>query len=95
MGMAIVSNRRREMNRDKFALYSFERDLKAGCFKDEEGTHDEVKVFDDLDVTEQEDYLEEADFYLAIPEKDRELGGKDNPGWPEDILMRMKAEKQG
>lgn len=81
------------MDREKFALWSFERDLAVGCY-DGEGwacyptniDRAAPKRWDDLLEEEREVYLKEADHYLTIPEDMRA------EEWPDDILERMKKE---
>jgi hypothetical protein len=66
------------MTRQTFALWSFQRDLKVGLY-DEEG---DPQTWDELEQSEKEVYLEEADHYLALPSSE----------WPDDVIDRMKEE---
>jgi len=67
------------MTRERFALWSFERDLKAGCYLEEVPR---ITAWHQLPIDEQEIYLEEADMYLK----------KSMAEWPEDILERMRLQ---
>lgn len=69
---------------EQFATWSFERDQAVGLFP-------ESTSFATLGADERDGYLEEARFYLK--------GGPEPkgrwPGWPSDILERVKQEGEG
>ena len=67
----------KEITKEQFAIWSFERDLSAGCFDEE---INKPKSLNDLSSEEYRTYLDEAEMYFTLSRED----------WPIDILERLQ-----
>jgi len=66
-----------DVSATQFAKWTFEHDLKAGCFDE----NPEIKSWDNLTKEDQLSYLDEGEYYICNHDKE---------DWPIEILLHLE-----